>query len=67
MIKHEILDLAESGPNEDELEKGKKYLIGSYALRFDTSTKIAGQLRAYPDWTNTAPNGSSSATVRSRR
>jgi zinc protease len=44
VISHEILDLAESGPNEDELDKGKKYLIGSYALRFDTSAKIAGQL-----------------------
>jgi zinc protease len=44
VIKHEILDLAEQGPNEDELEKGKKYLVGSYALRFDTSAKIAGQL-----------------------
>ena len=44
VITHEILDLAEAGPNEDELEKGKKYLVGSYALRFDTSAKIAGQL-----------------------
>jgi zinc protease len=44
VIKHEILDLAENGPTEDELEKGKKYLVGSYALRFDTSAKIAGQL-----------------------
>jgi zinc protease len=44
VIKHEILDLAEHGPNDDELEKGKKYLVGSYALRFDTSAKIAGQL-----------------------
>jgi zinc protease len=26
------------------LEKGKRYLIGSYPLRFDTSSKIAGQL-----------------------
>ena len=33
-----------SGPTEDELDKAKKYLIGSYALNFDTSTKIAGQL-----------------------
>ncbi len=32
------------GPTEEELDKAKKYLIGSYALRFDTSTKIAGQL-----------------------
>ena len=29
---------------EEELEKGKRYLVGSYPLRFDTSTKIAGQL-----------------------
>jgi zinc protease len=44
VIKAEILDLANSGPTPDELEKGKKYLVGSYALRFDTSAKIAGQL-----------------------
>ena len=44
VIKAEILDLSNSGPTEDELEKGKKYLVGSYALRFDTSAKIAGQL-----------------------
>ena len=35
---------ANIGPTEDELDKAKKYLIGSYALRFDTSTKIASQL-----------------------
>jgi len=44
VIQAEILDLARNGPHEDELVKGKKYLIGSYPLRFDTSTKIAGQL-----------------------
>ncbi|HXW19708.1 MAG TPA: pitrilysin family protein [Roseiarcus sp.] len=44
VIKAEIIDLANSGPTPDELEKGKKYLVGSYALRFDTSAKIAGQL-----------------------
>ena len=33
-----------SGLTDEELEKGKKYLIGSYPLRFDTSAKIAGQL-----------------------
>ena len=27
------------------MEKAKKFLIGSYALRFDTSTKIAGHLQ----------------------
>jgi zinc protease len=44
VIEAEILSLAEAGPSEEELEKAKKYLIGSYALRFDTSTKIASQL-----------------------
>ncbi len=44
VIEAEIKNLAEFGPTEEELEKAKKYLIGSYALRFDTSTKIASQL-----------------------
>ncbi|MCI0467862.1 MAG: insulinase family protein [Beijerinckiaceae bacterium] len=44
VIEKEILSLLERGPTEDELDKAKKYLIGSYALRFDTSTKIASQL-----------------------
>ncbi len=44
VIQAEIANLAEFGPTEQELDKAKKYLIGSYALRFDTSTKIAGQL-----------------------
>jgi zinc protease len=44
VITAEILDLAQNGPTEDELSKGKKYLVGSYPLRFDTSAKIAGQL-----------------------
>ncbi len=48
VIRDEILDLARGGISEDELEKGKRYLIGSYPLRFDTSTKIAGQLVAHP-------------------
>ena len=37
-------DVLMTHPVEDELDKAKKYLIGSYALRFDTSTKIASQL-----------------------
>jgi len=52
----EIRDVALNGLDEEELEKGKTYLIGSYPLRFDTSVKIASQLvqiqledRA-PDW-----------------
>ncbi len=44
VIQQQILDLAHGGLTEEELEKGKKYLIGSYPLRFDTSAKIAGQL-----------------------
>jgi zinc protease len=52
----EIRDVAVNGLSEEELEKGKTFLIGSYPLRFDTSAKIASQLvhiqlegRA-PDW-----------------
>jgi zinc protease len=44
VIEKEISSLSVFGPTEEELDKAKKYLIGSYALRFDTSTKIAGQL-----------------------
>jgi zinc protease len=44
VIEKEIENLATEGPTEEELVKARKYLIGSYALRFDTSTKIAGQL-----------------------
>jgi zinc protease len=44
LIEAEIRRLAENGPTEEELENAKSYLLGSYALNFDTSTKIAGQL-----------------------
>ena len=44
VIREQILDMAQNAVSEEELEKGKRYLIGSYPLRFDTSTKIAGQL-----------------------
>jgi zinc protease len=44
VIQSEISNLSDNGPTEEELDKARKYLIGSYALRFDTSTKIAGQL-----------------------
>ncbi len=52
----EIRDVALNGLSEDELEKGKTFLIGSYPLRFDTSLKIASQLTHIqlegrsPDW-----------------
>lgn len=44
VMQGEIRKLAETGPTEEELAKAKSFLTGSYALRFDTSTKIAEQL-----------------------
>jgi zinc protease len=44
VIEVEIEKLAADGPTADELEKAKKYLTGSYALQFDSSSKIANQL-----------------------
>lgn len=44
IIVEEIRRLAAEGPGLDELAKAKSYLIGSFALRFDTSAKVAGQL-----------------------
>ncbi len=52
----EIRDVALNGLGEEELGKGKTFLIGSYPLRFDTSVKIAAQLVLIqlegrsPDW-----------------
>ncbi len=44
IIRAEIARMAQDGPTEAELEQAKRYMTGSYALRFDTSTKIAGEL-----------------------
>ena len=44
VIAGQIHDLSVDGPTADELDKAKKFLTGSYALRFDTSLKIASQL-----------------------
>lgn len=44
VIDEEIRRMAMDGPSAEELEKAKRYLKGSYPLRFDTSTKIARQL-----------------------
>lgn len=44
VIQEEFRNFVADGPTEDELDKAKKFLTGSYALRFDTSTKIASQL-----------------------
>ncbi|MXQ14407.1 M16 family metallopeptidase [Microvirga makkahensis] len=44
VIAGEMARLKEEGPSDEELQKAKDYLIGSYALGFDTSTKIAHTL-----------------------
>jgi len=44
VIREELKQMAENGPTQTELDNAKKYLIGSYPLRFDTNAKIASQL-----------------------
>ncbi len=44
IIEQEIRRLAEEGPTEDEFNKAKTYLKGSFALGLDTSNRIAAQL-----------------------
>jgi zinc protease len=44
IAEREIRQLAESGPSEEEVAKAKSFLQGSYALNFDSSSKIANQL-----------------------
>lgn len=44
IMAREIEKFAEEGPTQEELEKAKAFLTGSYALRFDSSGKIARQL-----------------------
>lgn len=44
VIEYEIKRMAEDGPTQDEIDKAKSYLKGSYALALDTSSKIASQL-----------------------
>ena len=44
LIREEIEKFAKDGPSEEELAAAKNYLIGSFALRFTTSGRIAGQL-----------------------
>ncbi len=46
LIKAELERAARDGLTEQELRTAKDYLIGSFALRFDTSGKIAAQLLA---------------------
>ncbi|MEP0519919.1 MAG: pitrilysin family protein [Hyphomicrobiales bacterium] len=44
VILAELKRMADSGPSAAELRAAKDYLKGAYALRFDTSDKISGQL-----------------------
>ncbi len=46
LIRKEITRMAEGGVSAEELGSAKTYLTGSYPLRFDSSSKIAGQLIA---------------------
>lgn len=44
VIRDELKKMADKGPTQEDLDNAKKYLIGSYPLRFDTDAKIATQL-----------------------
>jgi len=44
VIREVLADVAENGVSDETLMYAKQYLVGSYALRFDTSGKIAQQL-----------------------
>ncbi|MGE0767378.1 MAG: M16 family metallopeptidase [Hyphomicrobiaceae bacterium] len=44
VIRGELERMAKDGPTETELANAKSFLTGSFALRFDTSAKIANQL-----------------------
>ena len=46
LIRAELEQVAQEGLSDKELRTAKDYLIGSFALRFDTSAKIAQQLLA---------------------
>lgn len=44
VIREQLKLMAKQGPSKEDLENAKNYLTGSYALRFDTNSKIASQL-----------------------
>jgi zinc protease len=44
VIRAELKRMADEGPTPAELDNAKKYLTGSFALRFDSNAKIANQL-----------------------
>lgn len=47
VMQAEIARMAADGPSAEELKKAQDFLTGSFALRFDTSRKIAGELMDY--------------------
>ena len=44
VIESEVEIMAKEGPSEEEINKAKTFLKGSFALGLDTSNKIASQL-----------------------
>jgi len=44
VMRGELERMAAEGPTEAELAAARTYLVGNYALRFDSSAKISGQL-----------------------
>jgi zinc protease len=46
VIKAQWARLREEGVTEEQLDAAKRYLTGAYPLRFDSNSKIAGQLAA---------------------
>jgi zinc protease len=46
VIRGELKRMAEQGPTAEEWANSRSFLTGSYALRFDTNSKIANQLLA---------------------
>ncbi len=44
IVKDVVKKMAEEGPDQATLDDAKTFLTGSYALRFDSNDKIAGQL-----------------------
>ncbi len=46
VIRAELKRMADEGPTKTEWENARSFLTGSYALRFDTNSKIANQLLA---------------------
>ena len=44
VVESEVARMAKDGPTQEELDKAKTFLKGSFALGLDTSSKIASQL-----------------------